>query len=229
MKNPVLVIMAAGMGSRYGGMKQMDPIDEEGHLIIDFSLYDAVKAGFKEVIFIIKKENEADFRERIGDRISDKIKVTYVYQEMKLPDGFAVPAGRTKPFGTGHAILSCIDALDAPFAVINADDYGATWHKLPAGSTVSMNMWGFQKSMLQELKNRFPKFLERELDRNPLKCEFFLPSVVGELLEKEKVVVDVLMSTDRWYGVTYQEDKQTVVNAIRTMKEQGIYPQHLWN
>ena len=95
MKNPVLVIMAAGMGSRYGGMKQMDPIDEEGHLIIDFSLYDAVKAGFKEVIFIIKKENEADFRERIGDRISDKIKVTYVYQEMKLPDGFAVPAGRT--------------------------------------------------------------------------------------------------------------------------------------
>lgn len=224
---------------------------------------------------------------------------------MKLPDGFAVPAGRTKPFGTGHAILSCIDALDAPFAVINADDYygshafkvmydylvhhddgekyhyamvgyilentltdngfvsrgvcrkdeeghlieiterthiekrddgaayteddGATWHKLPAGSTVSMNMWGFQKSMLQELKNRFPKFLERELDRNPLKCEFFLPSVVGELLEEEKVVVDVLMSTDRWYGVTYQEDKQTVVNAIRTMKEQGIYPQHLWN
>ena len=305
MKNPVLVIMAAGMGSRYGGMKQMDPIDEEGHLIIDFSLYDAVKAGFKEVIFIIKKENEADFRERIGDRISDKIKVTYVYQEMKLPDGFAVPAGRAKPFGTGHAILSCIDALDAPFAVINADDYygshafkvmydylvhhddgekyhyamvgyilentltdngfvsrgvcrkdeeghlieitehthiekrddgaayteddGATWHKLPAGSTVSMNMWGFQKSMLQELKNRFPKFLERELDRNPLKCEFFLPSVVGELLEEEKVVVDVLMSTDRWYGVTYQEDKQTVVNAIRTMKEQGIYPQHLWN
>lgn len=305
MRNPVLVIMAAGMGSRYGGMKQMDPIDEEGHLIIDFSLYDAVKAGFKEVVFIIKKENESDFRECIGDRISDKIKVTYVYQEPKLPDGFAVPAGRTKPFGTGHAILSCIDALDAPFAVINADDYygshafsvmyeylmshedgekyryamvgyilentltdngfvargvcrkdeeghlleiterthiekhgdgaaytedeGATWHPLPQGSTVSMNMWGFQKSMLTELKARFPKFLEKELERNPLKCEFFLPTVVGELLEEDKVIVDVLMSTDRWYGVTYQEDKQMVMDAIRAMKEQGLYPQNLWN
>lgn len=304
MKNPVLVIMAAGMGSRYGGMKQMDPIDDEGHLIIDFSLYDAVKAGFKEVIFIIKKENEKDFRECIGDRISDKIKVIYVYQEQKLPEGFAVPAGRTKPFGTGHAVLSCIDALDAPFAVINADDYygshaftvmydylmhhkddekyryamvgyilentltdngfvsrgvcrkdaqghlieiterthiekkdggaayteddGVTWHSLPKDSTVSMNMWGFQPSMLQELKNRFRRFLECELEKNPLKCEFFLPSVVGELLEEDKVVVDVLTSTDRWYGVTYQQDKQTVVDAIRGMKEQGLYPQHLW-
>lgn len=305
MKNPVLVIMAAGMGSRYGGMKQMDPIDEEGHLIIDFSLYDAFKAGFKEVIFIIKKENEADFRECIGNRIADRMKVTYVYQEPKLPDGFAVPAGRTKPFGTGHAILSCIDALDAPFAVINADDYygshafsamydylmshedgekyryamvgyilentltdngfvargvcrkdekghlleiterthiekrdggaaytedeGKTWHTLPKGSTVSMNMWGFQTSMLQELKKRFPKFLEKELERNPLKCEFFLPTVVGELLQEDKVIVDVLTSTDRWYGVTYQEDKQTVVDAIRDMKEQGLYPRHLWD
>lgn len=283
----------------------MDPMDEEGHLIIDFSLYDAVKAGFREVIFIIKRENEAIFRERIGDRVSDKIKVTYVYQEPKLPDGFAVPQGRVKPFGTGHAILSCMDALDAPFAVINADDYygshafsvmydylvaheddakyryamvgyllentltengyvsrgvcqtdeeghllditerthierrgegaaytedeGETWHALPMDSTVSMNMWGFQMSMLRELKARFPKFLERELVRNPLKCEFFLPTVVGELLAEDKATVDVLMSKDRWYGVTYQEDKQTVVQAIRAMKQQGLYPQHLWS
>ena len=109
------------------------------------------------------------------------------------------------------------------------EDDGATWHKLPEGSTVSMNMWGFQPSMLQELKQRFVTFLERELEKNPLKCEFFLPSVVGELLEEDKAVVDVLKSTDRWYGVTYKEDKQTVVAAIRSMKEQGLYPQHLWN
>ena len=305
MKNPVLVIMAAGMGSRYGGMKQMDPIDDEGHLIIDFSLYDAVKAGFKEVIFIIKKENEADFRECIGDRISDKIKVTYVYQEPKLPEGFAVPAGRTKPFGTGHAVLSCIDALDAPFAVINADDYygshafkmaydfltenedtadtyrymmvgyklentltenghvargvcvtdeeghllkinerthiekhdggtayteddGKTWTMLPEGSTVSMNMWGFSASILKELKDRFPKFLDENLKVNPLKCEYFLPFVVDELLGEKRATVKVLKSMDKWYGVTYKEDKPVVVAAIQNLKDGGLYPQRLW-
>ena len=124
MKKPVLVIMAAGMGSRYGGLKQIDPVDPEGHIIMDFSLYDAKKAGFEEVIFIIKKENEKDFKETIGNRISKIMKVSYVFQELtNLPEGYRVPEGRVKPWGTGHAVLSCLGTLDAPFAVINADDY----------------------------------------------------------------------------------------------------------
>ena len=124
MKNPVLVIMAAGMGSRYGGLKQIDPVDPEGHIIMDFSLYDAKKAGFEEVIFIIKKENEKDFKETIGNRISKIMKVSYVFQELtNLPEGYRVPEGRVKPWGTGHAVLSCLGTLDAPFAVINAYDY----------------------------------------------------------------------------------------------------------
>ena len=124
IKDPVLVVMAAGMGSRYGGLKQIDPVDEQGHIIMDFSIYDAVKAGFKKVVFIIKKENEESFKEAIGDRLSKQIQVEYVFQELtNLPDGFSVPEGRVKPFGTGHAILCCMDVVDAPFAVINADDY----------------------------------------------------------------------------------------------------------
>lgn len=124
MKKPVLVIMAAGMGSRYGGLKQIDPIDNEGHIIIDFSIYDAIRAGFEKVVFIIKKENEADFKAVIGDRMQKHIEVEYVYQELtNLPEGYSVPEGRVKPYGTGHAILSCLNAIDGPFAVINADDY----------------------------------------------------------------------------------------------------------
>ena len=124
MKKPVLVIMAAGMGSRYGGLKQIDPIDSDGHIIIDFSIYDAVRAGFEKVIFIIKRENEQIFRETIGKRAEGLMEVAYVFQELEnIPDGFTVPEGRIKPWGTGHAVLSCIDILDGPFAVINADDY----------------------------------------------------------------------------------------------------------
>ena len=124
MKKPVLVIMAAGMGSRYGGLKQIDPVDEQGDIIMDFSIYDAVRAGFEKVVFIIKKENETDFKEAIGNRISQHVKTAYVFQELtNLPEGFSVPEGRVKPFGTGHAVLSCIDEIDGPFAVINADDY----------------------------------------------------------------------------------------------------------
>lgn len=305
MKKPVLVIMAAGMGSRYGGLKQIDPIDEEGHIIVDFSIYDALLAGFEEVIFIIKRENEADFKERIGERIAGRIKVTYVFQDLVLPEGFSVPEGRVKPFGTGHAILSCMDVVQGPFAVINADDFygrhafsavyqyllqhpddekyryamvgyelentltenghvargicetdnenhllaitertqierrgtgasytednGATWHPLPLGCTVSMNLWGFTESIMLELKQRFVRFLEQELEKNPLKSEFYIPSVVGQLLEEKKAVVEVLKSTDRWYGVTYHEDKEAVVRAIAGMKEQGLYPQRLWS
>ena len=303
MKQPVLVVMAAGMGSRYGGLKQIDPVDKEGHIIMDFSVYDAVKAGFKKVIFIIKKENEADFKAAIGDRLSKHLDVTYVFQDLKnLPEGYEVPEGRVKPWGTGHAVLSCIDEIDGPFAVINADDYyganafrmaydfltqnqdedgiyrymmvgyklentltenghvargvcvtdeeghlqkiherthierhegnvaytedeGKTWTALPQDSTVSMNMWGFSESILKELKARFPKFLEENLPVNPMKCEYFLPFVVDELLGENKATVKVLKSMDKWYGVTYKEDKPVVVAAIQRMKDEGVYPQ----
>ena len=124
MKKPVLVVMAAGMGSRYGGLKQIDPVDKEGHIIMDFSIYDAVQAGFRKVVFIIKKENEADFRSAIGDRLSNQLEVSYVFQDLhNIPEGYEVPEGRVKPWGTAHAVYSCMDEIDGPFAVINADDY----------------------------------------------------------------------------------------------------------
>ena len=306
MKKPVLVIMAAGMGSRYGGLKQIDPIDGDGHIIMDFSVYDAVRAGFEKAIFIIKRENEQAFREAIGDRLSRFIQVSYVFQELdNIPEGFTVPEGRVKPWGTGHAVLSCIDEIDGPFVVINADDYygvrafqmaydfltdpeaedaagrymmvgyrlentltengyvsrgvcvtddegylrginerthiekrgdgaaytedeGASWTELPADAAVSMNMWGFSADILEELKKRFAVFLEENLEKNPLKSEFFLPFVVDELLEEKKATVKVLKSADKWYGVTYKEDKPMVMAAVQNLKDQGLYPQKLW-
>ena len=305
MKKPVLVIMAAGMGSRYGGLKQIDPVDNEGHIIMDFSIYDAKRAGFEKVVFIIKKAIEKEFKAGIGDRISQYMDVEYVYQELDtLPEGFEVPEGRIKPFGTGHAILSCKDVVDGPFAVINADDYygvhafqeiynylteneddekyhyamvgyilsntltengyvsrgicemdkdafltgiterthieqrdmgvqfteddGQTWEDIAADSIVSMNMFGFTASMLKELECRFPEFLEKGLKENPMKCEYFLPSVVSDLIEEDKADVKVLRSEDRWYGITYKEDKEAVVSAVQKLKDTGVYPQHLW-
>ena len=306
MKKPVLVIMAAGMGSRYGGLKQIDPIDRDGHIIMDFSVYDAVRAGFEKAIFIIKRENEQAFREAIGDRLSRFIQVSYVFQELdNIPEGFTVPEGRVKPWGTGHAVLSCIHEIDGPFVVINADDYygvrafqmaydfltdpeaedaagrymmvgyrlentltengyvsrgvcvtddegylrginerthiekrgdgaaytedeGASWTELPADAAVSMNMWGFSADILEELKKRFVVFMEENLEKNPLKCEFFLPFVVDELLEEKKATVKVLKSADKWYGVTYKEDKPMVMAAVQNLKDQGLYPQKLW-
>ena len=302
MEKPVLVIMGAGMGSRYGGLKQIDPIDEQGHIIMDFSIYDALAAGFEKVVFIIKKANEEAFKECIGNRMSDKIKVEYVYQELeKLPEGFSVPEGREKPFGTGHAILCCKDVLDGPFAVINADDYygkhayqaiydyltshqddekyryamigyylkntltenghvargvcrtdsegfltgiderthiekqgekavfteddGQTWTEVSMDSTVSMNMWGFSKSILQELEDGFVEFLKNDLPANPKKAEYFLPFAVDDLLAQGKASVQVLNSQDKWYGVTYKEDKEMVVNAISRLKKEGLYPE----
>lgn len=306
MKKPVLVVMAAGMGSRYGGLKQIDPVDEEGHIMMDFSIYDAVRAGFEKVVFIIKRENQESFQEAIGNRLSKILEVAYVFQELdNLPEGFCVPKGRVKPWGTGHAIMSCIKEVDGPFAVINADDYygshafqmaydflsnpreekdgfqytmvgyklentltdnghvargicvtdenghlldinerthiekreggaaytedeGKTWVSLPVDSTVSMNMWGFSASILEELKNRFTKFLEENLETNPLKCEYFLPFVVDQLLKEKKASVTVQKSMDKWYGVTYKEDKPVVVAAIQRLKDEGLYPQNLW-
>ena len=306
MKKPVLVVMAAGMGSRYGGLKQIDPVDREGHIIMDFSIFDAVRAGFEKVVFIIKRENEEVFKEAIGNRLSKKIQVAYAFQELaNLPEGYTVPEGRVKPWGTGHAVLSCIDEIDGPFAVINADDYygshafkmaydfltstqeedgkyhymmvgyklentltenghvargvcvtdenghlvkinerthiekheggiayteddGKTWTMLPEGSIVSMNMWGFSDSILKELKERFVPFLDETLEKNPLKGEYFLPFVVDELLQEKKADVKVLKSEDKWYGVTYKEDKPMVMSAIQKLKDQGLYPQNLW-
>ena len=306
MKKPVLVIMAAGMGSRYGGLKQIDPIDEQGHIIMDFSIFDAKRAGFEKVVFIIKKENEEIFREAVGNRVEGLMEVSYVFQDIhNIPQGFAVPEGRVKPWGTAHAVLSCIDEVDGPFAVINADDYygrdafqkiydylsthedddkyrytmvgyqlentltengyvsrgvcemnenselvsvtertriekteegaayteddGATWISLPKSSIVSMNMWGFTASFLQEIKNGFPAFLEEGLQANPMKCEYYLPKVVSDLLAADKATVKVLTSADKWYGVTYKEDKPFVVAAIKNMKENGLYPEKLWS
>lgn len=305
VKKPVLVIMAAGMGSRYGGLKQIDPVDAQGHIIMDFSIFDAKRAGFEKVIFIIKKENEADFREAIGNRIEEVIEVEYAFQDLRnIPEGYEVPAERVKPWGTAHAVLSCKDIIDGPFAVINADDYygrdafqkiydylsthedddkyrytmvgyqlentltenghvargvcemndagelvsvtertriekkeggaafteddGATWTTLPEGAIVSMNMWGFTASFLKEIENGFEAFLEAGLQSNPLKCEYFLPTVVSNLLAAEKATVSVLTSEDKWYGVTYKEDKPVVENAIKSFKENGLYPESLW-
>ncbi len=303
MKKPVLVIMAAGMGSRYGGLKQIDPVDEQGHIIMDFSLFDARKAGFEKVIFIIKKENEQLFREAIGNRVEKEMEVKYVFQDVNnIPEGFEVPAERVKPWGTGHAVLSALDEIDGPFAVINADDYygagafqlvydfltnnqddekyhfamvsyilkntltenghvargvcevdeqsrltdivertkiiktktgaayseddGQTWTEISPESQVSMNLWGFTESMMKELKERFPAFLEKNLPVNPLKCEYFLPFVVDELLVEGKADVKVLPTQDRWYGVTYKEDKPVVTAAIAKMEEEGKYPKN---
>ena len=305
MKKPVLVIMAAGMGSRYGGLKQIDPVDEQGHIIMDFSIFDAKRAGFEKVVFIIKKENEADFKEAVGNRMAEQMEVAYVYQDLhNIPEGFEVPEGRVKPWGTAHAVLSAIDEIDGPFAVINADDYygrdafqviydylathedddkyrytmvgyklentvtdnghvargvcdtneagelvritertriekrnggiayseddGASWTELPGDTLVSMNMWGFTRSILDEIKAGFPAFLEKGVASNPMKCEYFLPAVVSTLLEEGRATVAVLASADKWYGVTYKEDKPVVVQAIKKMKAEGRYPEKLW-
>ena len=297
--------MAAGMGSRYGGLKQIDPVDEQGHIIMDFSIFDAKRAGFEKVVFIIKKEIEEDFKESIGKRMEKVMDVAYAYQDLhNIPEGFEVPEGRVKPWGTAHAVLSAIDDIDGPFAVINADDYygkdafqviydylsthedddkyrytmvgyqlkntvtdnghvargiceidengklvsitertkiqkfedriafteddGQTWTDVDKDTLVSMNMWGFTRSILEEIKKEFPAFLEKGLKENPMKCEYFLPSVVSDLLAQDKATVEVLSSKDKWYGVTYKEDKPVVVAAIKKLKEEGLYPEKLW-
>lgn len=306
MKKPVLVIMAAGMGSRYGGLKQIDPVDREGHIIMDFSIYDAKKAGFEKVVFIIKKENEKDFKDAVGRRIEKVMDTAYVYQELdSIPEGFAVPEGRVKPWGTAHAILCAAGEIDSPFAVINADDYygrsafekiyqylttheddekyrytmvgyrlintvtdngyvsrgvcalneknelvsvtertriekrgsgvaysedgGSSWKEIDGNTLVSMNMWGFTESILEEIRSGFPAFLKKGLAENPMKCEYFLPSVVSDLLSAGKASVAVLESEDKWYGITYKEDKPAVTAAVQKLKDSGRYPERMWN
>ena len=306
MNKPVLVVMAAGMGSRYGGLKQIDPVGNHGQLIIDYSIFDARRAGFETVVFIIKHEIEEPFKEAIGNRLSKVMNVKYAYQQLdNLPAGYSVPEGRTKPWGTSHAILSAKDVIDGPFAVINADDYygpeafqviydyllqnpdkadkyeyamvgyllentvtdaghvargvcvanadgylaevtertqiekyaggihftedgGATWTQTPGDTIVSMNLWGFNKSFISETEKRFAAFLDTALQTNPLKGEYFLPSVVSQLIAEDKAQVKVLTSGDKWYGVTYKEDKPVVVAAIAAKTADGMYPDNLW-
>ena len=305
MNKPVLVVMAAGMGSRYGGMKQIDPVGPNGQVIMDYSLYDARRAGFDTVIFVIKHEIEDTFKAAIGDRVARVMKVKYAFQQLEeLPAGFAIPEGRVKPWGTCHAVLAAKDLIDGPFAVINADDYygpeafqvmydylsthsddafyrycmvsyllrntlsengsvargvcvtnpdgslhsvtertciepsaagahytedgGKTWTELPADTPVSMNLWGFGKSFLDEAEQRFAGWLTENLPKNPLKCEYFLPTVVTELIDEHKAAVKLLRSHDKWYGVTYREDKPFVVAAIDRMTKEGLYPENLW-
>ena len=302
---PVLVIMAAGMGSRYGGLKQLDPVGNHGQLIIDYSIFDARRAGFETVVFVIKPEIDADFKAAIGDRIARVMDVRYAYQRKEdLPAGYSVPAERTKPWGTAHAAMAAREVVDGPFAIINADDYygpeayqliydylcahpdgdlyeyamvgyllkntvtengsvargvctvdgehilrdivertaiekdgddarftedgGGSWTALPGNTTVSMNMWGFTRSFLDEALARFPAFLDKALAENPLKGEYFLPSVVEQLIGGGKARVRVLLSQDKWYGVTYREDKPTVVAAIAEKTKAGLYPDRLW-
>lgn len=304
MREPILVIMAAGMGSRYGGLKQMDPIGPCGEVILHYSIYDAMRAGFKRVIFLIKHEIEKDFRSIVGDPVARHMEVHYAFQQLDtLPEGYTVPEGRQKPWGTGHAVLCCRDLIDAPFCVINADDYYGpsafksaydflakaeddekkrymmvgyllkntvtanghvargicevskdgylltvtetthiisccdgvlttddeiTYTKLPGDTLVSMNMWGFTPSLLETLSREFPVFLDRAAKENPLKSEFFLPSVVSAMLAKNEASVQVLPSLDKWYGVTYREDKPDVMLAITDMTNLGKYPRPLW-
>ena len=305
-KKPVLVVMAAGMGSRYGGLKQIDPVGNHGQLIIDYSIYDAKRAGFETVVFVIKHEIEADFKAAIGDRLSKIIEVKYAYQELTdLPEGYSVPEGRVKPFGTAHAILAARKIVDGPFAVVNADDYygpeafktiydyllnnpdqpdcyefamvgyllgntvtehghvargvcvedennylvsvtertriekegddarfteddGQTWEPLSGNAIVSMNLWGLTNSFFTEAWDRFPAFLDKAFAENPLKGEYFLPSVISTLIGEGKARAKVLRSADKWYGVTYQADKPVVVAAIAEKTAAGVYPDNLW-
>lgn len=292
------------MGSRFGGgIKQLEHVGPNGEIIMDYSIYDAKKAGFNKVVFIIRRDIEKAFREIIGDRISSQIEVEYVYQELDaLPAGYTCPAERTKPWGTGHAVLSCLGAVKEPFMVINADDYYGkeaftTIHKflveaaakgskaeycmagfvmgntlsdngivtrglctvdaggnlrnveemyaierkgdvavakngagepveMPLNSAVSMNMWGFTPDFLDALEEGFVEFLKTNGDST--KAEYLLPEVVGALLREGKASVKVLPTNDKWFGVTYKEDKEKVVQSLRELIDQGQYPHAIY-
>ncbi len=273
--NTELLVMAAGMGSRFGGLKQIAPIGPNGEIILDFSVYDAVKAGFNKVVIIIKKEIEKEFREACGKRIEKMVDVEYAFQELsKLPAGYQVPADRVKPWGTGHAVLCAQDKITAPFAVINADDfYGAGSYQMihdwlvqdkgmcmvgyqlgntltengkvsrgvceiqdgyltsvtehtaldknsgiPLDTIVSMNMWGLQPDIFPYLEKEFKLFLDEKI--NVPKSEFFLPSAVNKRITEENKTVRVLETAEKWYGVTYKEDTESVREAMKRILQQ---------
>lgn len=307
MRDTALVIMAAGLGSRFGGgIKQLEPVGPNGEIIMDYSIHDALEAGFDKIVFIIRRDLEKDFKEIIGHRIEKLARVEYAYQELSdLPEGFSVPAGRTKPWGTGQAVLTVKGLVKEPFLVINADDYygkeafrkihtymvqemdcdrevydmcmagfvlantlsenGAVTRgacqvhadgtlkrvretfaiqmlpeglygedekgvpvDLEPGQLVSMNMWGFSPAFLDELERLFPIFL-RNIPEGDLKTEFLLPRVVDELVQAGRATVKVLDTQDKWFGVTYKEDKEAVVTAIRKLIAEGLYKEKLFS
>ena len=303
MDKPVLVIMAAGMGSRYGGLKQIDKVDDEGDKIIDFSIYDAKYAGFSKIIFIIKKENLELFKEAVGDAVSAHIEVEYVFQELgDIPEGEHVYEDRTKPYGTAHAVRSVRNVVHGPFVVINADDFygreafvkiyeylesvkdqtgkycmvgfklgntltengsvsrglctvddkgdlvdivertriietnegaaytenGTDYIPVSADTMTSMNLWGFTPDFLTEVDKEFTRFYKEDLPKNIEKAECYLPFVVDEMIKSGKASVRVLGSDDKWFGVTYKEDKEYVRNRIKELKDAGVYPRLLW-
>lgn len=306
MKDTALVIMAAGIGSRFGGgIKQLAPVGPNGEIIMDYSIHDALEAGFTKIVFIIRRDLEKDFKEIIGNRIEKVAKVEYAYQELSnLPEGFSVPQGRTKPWGTGHAVLMVKELVHEPFLVINADDYygkeafrkiheymvhsmdetkspyelcmagfvlantlsenGAVTRgvcevnadgtlkkveetfaieqkaegvyaenesgepvNVRAEQLVSMNMWGLPPVFLAELEKNFPEFLQQIPEGN-LKAEYLLPKIIDKLVQEKRAVVKVLDTQDKWFGVTYQEDKEAVVAAIRKLVDDGVYPEKLF-
>ncbi|MCQ2455588.1 MAG: NTP transferase domain-containing protein [Clostridia bacterium] len=288
MFNATLVVLAAGMGSRFGGLKQIEPIGPGGEALLDFSISDAKKAGFNKVVFVIKKAIEKDFKETVGKRIEKYMDVSYVYQETnKLPSGFECPETREKPWGTGHAIYCCKDIVKTPFAVINADDYygaeayrqiynhlkkqdgnycmvgfrlvntltengtvsrgvceiengklksvtertkisdckytedGKNWFPLSPDTVVSMNMWGFTTDIFNYCEEDLIGFLKDNIDNQ--KAEIYLPVIVSNLMEKNIKSVDVLIAEDKWYGVTYKEDKEDVKKALTDKIIKGEY------
>lgn len=299
---PILVVMAAGIGSRFGGLKQMTPFGGHGESLIDYSLYDALRAGFKRVVFIVNKKIKDDFRAIVGKNVENRMEVQYVMQELdKLPPGMSVPAERVKPWGTAHAILCAKDAIDAPFCALNGDDfYGLdamrkifdylnadpaennyamagfelqntlseagyvsrgeckvnaegyldsiverlhiiptidgpmytldnhTYTRLPGNTTVSMNMWAFTPGFLHYIEERFAPFYQEAIATNPLKAEFYLPNLVGDLLRDGLVTVQVLRSKDRWFGVTNASDTPLVKASLKELTAQGKYPDGLW-
>lgn len=307
MKKTALVIMAAGIGSRFGGgIKQLEPVGPNGEIIMDYSIHDALEAGFNKIIFVIRKDLEKDFKEIIGERIEKIADVEYAFQEIDdLPEGFSVPEGRKKPWGTGQAILSIRDIIKEPFLVINADDYyGKEGFKVVheymvnqmdeekpvydlcmggfilantlsenGGVTrgvctlnedgslktvtetyniektadgmkatdndgnpvtvsenqhVSMNMWGLTPGFMKELEQGFPEFLSN-IKEGDIKAEYLLPSVIDGLIKSGKATVQVLETRDKWFGVTYKEDKPSVVASIRALIEAGVYPDKLFD
>lgn len=280
MRDITLVVMAAGMGSRFGGLKQIEAVTDDGEGILDFSVRDAKRAGFTKVVFVIKHEIEDVFKEYVGDRISKKIKVEYVFQDLHdLPEGFTCPEDRTKPWGTGQAVLACRDVVHEPFAVINADDYygmhafdeiaaylqsepedycmtgfrltntlsengtvsrgvcdikdgylekvtertkikdckytedGETWVDLSPDTVVSMNLWGFTPDFFDDLESGFKSFLETSSSN--IKAEYYLPTAVTNVINSGKKKVRVFVAEDQWYGMTYPEDKQLVMDAMK--------------
>ena len=295
---PTLIIMAAGMGSRYGGLKQMDPVGPNGETLLEYSIYDAIQAGFGKVVFVIRTDFAAEFKEQVGSRFENKIEVQYAFQTLEtLPDGFSVPEGRTKPWGTGQAVLACNDFVNEPFAVQNADDfYGAEAYQtiadefvqMPEGDSCmvgylirntlsphgfvsrgicgttnhhlssiierthiepnksgtiqyvesdiatnmtgeeicSMNFWGFSPSFFQTLEEKFIAFLT--VKGQELKSEWYIPDIVDDMINNKQTKVKVLRSDGKWFGVTYPEDRPTVVAALQAMHDAGKYPPNLW-